>query len=104
MFVATESARALVAAAAAALDDGDDAEVAVRLAAAYALEAAVTAAQGCLQVHGGMGFTWEHPAHRYLRRAKAAEALIAPPDRLRDRAAAALLHQATTVTKGKAHA
>jgi alkylation response protein AidB-like acyl-CoA dehydrogenase len=38
-----------------------------------------------------MGFTWEHPAHRYLRRAKAAEALIALPDRLRERAAVELL-------------
>jgi alkylation response protein AidB-like acyl-CoA dehydrogenase len=41
-----------------------------------------------------MGFTWEHPAHRYLRRAKAAQALIALPDRLRDRVAGDLLSAA----------
>jgi alkylation response protein AidB-like acyl-CoA dehydrogenase len=97
MLVAVESARALVAAAAASLDDpSQDTAVAVDLAAAHALEAAVSVTGGCVQIHGGMGFTWEHPAHRYLRRAKAAEALIALPDRLRDRAAAALL--ATTPT------
>jgi len=92
MFVAVESARALVSAAASACDEDDpDAGTAVALAAANALEAAVTVTQGCVQVHGGMGFTWEHSAHRYLRRAKAAEALIAFPDRLRDRAAKSLL-------------
>jgi alkylation response protein AidB-like acyl-CoA dehydrogenase len=87
MLVAVESARALVAAAAEALDvPSDDTGVAVDLAAAHALEAAVSVTGGCVQIHGGMGFTWEHPAHRYLRRAKAAESLIALPDRLRDRA------------------
>jgi alkylation response protein AidB-like acyl-CoA dehydrogenase len=32
---------------------------------------AVQAAQECVQLHGGIGFTWEHPAHLYLKRAKA---------------------------------
>ncbi|MFA1546047.1 acyl-CoA dehydrogenase family protein [Actinomadura chokoriensis] len=91
MLVAVESARALVAAAAEALDaPSDDTPVAVDLAAAHALDAAVEVAGGCVQIHGGMGFTWEHPAHRYLRRAKAAQALIALPDRLRDRAVSGL--------------
>jgi alkylation response protein AidB-like acyl-CoA dehydrogenase len=95
MLIAVESARALVTAAAAALDEsGPDSGTAVRLAAAEALDAGVTVAQGNLQVHGGMGFTWEHPAHRYLRRAKAAQALIALPDRLRDRVAGDLLSAA----------
>jgi alkylation response protein AidB-like acyl-CoA dehydrogenase len=95
MFVAVESARALVAAAASALDEdagAGETRIAVRLAAAQALDAAVAAAQGSVQIHGGMGFTWEHPAHRYLRRAKAAEALIAFPDRLREQAVTAVLH------------
>jgi alkylation response protein AidB-like acyl-CoA dehydrogenase len=95
MLIAVESARALVTAAAAALDEsGPDSGTAVRLAAAEALDAGVAVAQGNLQVHGGMGFTWEHPAHRYLRRAKAAQALIALPDRLRDRVAGDLLSAA----------
>ncbi|MEU9024437.1 acyl-CoA dehydrogenase family protein [Actinomadura sp. NPDC048394] len=95
MFVAVESARALVAAAAGALDEdpgSSETRIAVRLAAAHALDAAVAATQGCVQIHGGMGFTWEHPAHRYLRRAKGAEALIALPDRLREQAVTAVLH------------
>lgn len=95
MFVEAEAARALVAAAAQTLDnpraDKAETEIAVCLAAAHALDTAVQAAQGCLQAHGGMGFTWEHPAHRYLRRAKAAQASVALPDRLRERAARALL-------------
>lgn len=92
MLVAVESARALVAAAAEELQDpGEGTDATVCLAAAQALEAAVTVTQGCVQVHGGMGFTWEHPAHRYLRRAKAAESLVAVPDRLRERAAGGLL-------------
>ncbi|MFE5027457.1 acyl-CoA dehydrogenase family protein [Streptomyces sp. NPDC056656] len=93
MAVAVASARALVAAAAEALDGPLDAdtEIAVALAASDALDTAVAVAAGCIQVHGGIGFTWELPVHRYLRRAKAAQCLIAQPDRLREQAAHALL-------------
>ena len=66
-------ARAASRYAAACLADGDpDAPVAVALAKSACCEAAVTAAQECVQLHGGIGFTWEHPAHLYLKRAKAA--------------------------------
>ena len=65
-------ARAASRYAAACLADGDpDAPVAVALAKSACCEAAVTAAQECVQLHGGIGFTWEHPAHLYLKRAKA---------------------------------
>ncbi len=47
--------------------------------------------RAALQVHGGIGFTWEHPVHHYLRRAKSSEALIAAPDRLREQAASRLV-------------
>ncbi|MFC1405207.1 MULTISPECIES: acyl-CoA dehydrogenase family protein [Streptacidiphilus] len=104
MAVAVVSARALVAAAAEALDGPPDADtdIAVALAASDALDTAVAVAAGCIQVHGGIGFTWELPAHRYLRRAKAAQSLIAQPDRLRERAARALLDTAppTSVAAG----
>ena len=46
-------------------------KVAVALAKSYCSDAAVQAAQECVQLHGGIGFTWEHPAHLYLKRAKA---------------------------------
>ena len=104
MAVAVASARALVAAAAEALDGplGADTDIAVALAASDALDTAVAVAAGCIQVHGGIGFTWELPAHRYLRRAKAAQSLIAQPDRLREQAAAALLEAAATDAERRA--
>jgi alkylation response protein AidB-like acyl-CoA dehydrogenase len=52
--------------------DDPDTPVAVALAKSACCEAAVAAAQECVQLHGGIGFTWEHPAHLYLKRAKAA--------------------------------
>ncbi|MEU1116875.1 acyl-CoA dehydrogenase family protein [Streptomyces sp. NPDC005879] len=50
---------------------GDDPAVAAALAQAYAAPVAVRAAEEALQLHGGIGMTWEHPVHLYLKRAKA---------------------------------
>jgi alkylation response protein AidB-like acyl-CoA dehydrogenase len=73
-------ARAASRYAAACLADGDpDAPVAVALAKSACCEAAVTAAQECVQLHGGIGFTWEHPAQLYLKRAKAASVAYGTP-------------------------
>jgi alkylation response protein AidB-like acyl-CoA dehydrogenase len=44
---------------------------------------AVKAAEECVQLHGGIGFTWEHPAHLYLKRAKAAALGYGTADRHR---------------------
>ena len=66
-------------AAACLADDDQDAPVAVALAKSACCEAAVTAAQECVQLHGGIGFTWEHPAHLYLKRAKAASVVYGTP-------------------------
>jgi alkylation response protein AidB-like acyl-CoA dehydrogenase len=72
LWVSVTQARAASRYAAACLASGDpDAKVAVALAKAYCSEVAVNAAQECVQLHGGIGFTWEHPAHLYLKRAKA---------------------------------
>ena len=72
VWIAVSQARAASRYAAACLASGDpDAAVAVAVAKAYCSEAAVHAAQECVQLHGGIGFTWEHPAHLYLKRAKA---------------------------------
>ena len=72
LWVSVTQARAASRYAAACLaTDDSDARVAVALAKAYCSEVAVTAAQECVQLHGGIGFTWEHPAHLYLKRAKA---------------------------------
>ena len=59
--------------------DLPDAPVAVALAKSACCEAALAAAQECVQLHGGIGFTWEHPAHLYLKRAKAASVLFGTP-------------------------
>lgn len=48
-----------------------DAPLAVAVAQAYCSGVAVHAAEECVQLHGGIGMTWEHPAHLYLKRAKA---------------------------------
>jgi alkylation response protein AidB-like acyl-CoA dehydrogenase len=72
VWIAVSQARAASRYAAACLASGDpDAAVAVAVAKAYCSETAVYAAQECVQLHGGIGFTWEHPAHLYLKRAKA---------------------------------
>jgi alkylation response protein AidB-like acyl-CoA dehydrogenase len=77
MAVAVESSRAAVWAAAVALDgsDADERRKAVSAAAAHAGPATSEAAQLALQVHGGIGFTWEHDLHLLLRRIKVDEAL-----------------------------
>ena len=72
MLVRTETARSAVHAAAVTIDQPDvgDAARAAAGAALLAGEAAVSNGKACIQVHGGMGFTWEVPAHLYLMRAR----------------------------------
>ncbi|MFJ3279547.1 acyl-CoA dehydrogenase family protein [Streptomyces halstedii] len=70
------SARAAARNAADALATGSpDAPLAVAVAQAHCSRTAVHAAEECVQLHGGIGMTWEHPAHLYLKRAKA-DALV----------------------------
>jgi alkylation response protein AidB-like acyl-CoA dehydrogenase len=89
MLVALEGARSQVLAAAEA--DLEKSGYLADLAAAAALDAAVMATEGALQIHGGIGFTWEHPIHLLLRRAQANAVLIGRADALRNRAAGDLL-------------
>ncbi len=84
VWVAVTQARAAARYAAACLSTGDpDTPVAVALAKAACGEAAVLAAQECVQLHGGIGFTWEHPAHLLLKRAKSGSLALGTPDRHR---------------------
>lgn len=75
MFVRLEVARAAVYAAGATLDTPEvgSVERAVRVAKLKAADAAICNARACVQVHGGMGYTWDIPAHFYLKRAFALE-------------------------------
>jgi len=90
MLVRAEVARAAVDAAAVHLDGSGDGDTgrAVTAAALLAGEAAVKNGKACVQVHGGMGFTWEVDAHLYLKRAVALTALHEGADVLADRMAA----------------
>ncbi|WP_079144117.1 acyl-CoA dehydrogenase family protein [Streptomyces luteocolor] len=66
---------------------GQGAERAGGLALAQGLDALRTAASEAVQLHGGIGFTWEHEAHLYFKRAAGDELLFGPVHRLRARAA-----------------
>ncbi len=72
MVVRTEVARAAVQAAAVTVDQPDvgDARAAAAGAKLLADEAALANGRSCIQVHGGMGFTWEVPAHLAYKRAR----------------------------------
>ncbi len=70
-FVATELARSLAYWAAWCVAERDAERVTAAAAAkAYSAEAAVAACERSIQVLGGIGFTWEHPLHRYYKRAQ----------------------------------
>ncbi|WP_405596880.1 acyl-CoA dehydrogenase [Streptomyces sp. NBC_01410] len=87
MLVRVEQARALTWDAARAVDEAEDVRgLAAALAASVALDAAYSCAKDCIQVLGGIGFTWEHDAHLYLRRALVARQLLGPGDSHRLRA------------------
>lgn len=74
MLLLTESSRSAAYYAAWALNQGTaDARTAVSVAKAYASEAYREVGNRAIQVHGGMGFTWENDIHLYYRRAKASE-------------------------------
>lgn len=84
LWAAISQSRALARYAAACLAEGHpDTPVAVCLAQAQCSDTAVRAAEECVQMHGGIGFTWEHPAHLYLKRAKSSAIAFGTPDRHR---------------------
>ena len=69
-FVETELARSLAYWAAWCVAEGDEqAPIAAAAAKSYAADAAVAACERSIQVHGGIGFTWEHVLHEYYKRA-----------------------------------
>jgi alkylation response protein AidB-like acyl-CoA dehydrogenase len=91
-YAETELARSLAYWAAWCIDhDPVQAPLAAAAASSFAAEAAVRACESAIQTHGGTGFTWEHPLHRYYKRALALEAFGGYPARRREEIAAALL-------------
>lgn len=65
----------------------EDAAIAAALAQAYCNGVAVHAAEECVQLHGGIGMTWEYPAHLYLKRAKSDQLIFGTAYRHRARLA-----------------
>jgi alkylation response protein AidB-like acyl-CoA dehydrogenase len=96
MLLEVESARsAAYYAAWAAADGAADLPLVASLAKAYCSEAYFHVAASNIQVHGGIGFTWEHDAHLYYRRAKSAEVMLGTPASHREVIAGLLLTDAT---------
>ncbi len=77
-------------------EDDEQAAVAAAAAKAFCAEAAVAACERSIQVHGGTGFTWEHPLHRFYKRALWLYGLGSSPTELRAEVADAIV--GTTVT------
>ena len=63
----------------AAAEDNDELPVTACLAKAYCSEAYFHAAAENIQIHGGIGFTWDHDAHLYFKRAKSSELILGDP-------------------------
>ena len=80
MLVETELARsAAYHAGFTAAERPEDLHWAASLAKAHCSEAFMNAAAENIQIHGGIGFTWEHPAHIYFKRAKSSELFLGDP-------------------------
>lgn len=91
MLVETEFARSAAYHAAFAIaDNEEDVFEAAHLAKSYCSEIYFHAAAENIQIHGGMGFTWEHPAHLYFKRARASSILFGDPSEHRLELAAIL--------------
>ena len=84
MLMKVEHSRSAAYYAARVVDDPGELALAAPLAGSLASEAYVWVAGENIQVHGGIGFTWEHDAHIYLKRAKASSLLLGSPHHQRD--------------------
>jgi alkylation response protein AidB-like acyl-CoA dehydrogenase len=88
MLMMVESARSAAFYASALASQGDaNIDEAASSAKAFCSDTFFHCASENIQIHGGIGFTWEHPAHLYFKRAKATEALFGDPAFHRERVA-----------------
>ncbi|MEV1025171.1 acyl-CoA dehydrogenase family protein [Streptomyces sp. NPDC050264] len=101
MLVRVECARSAARYACSAVGrPGREASAAAAVARAYCSEAYTHAAKENLQIHGGIGFTWEHDAHLFLRRAKTDELLFSSPREERARLAVLVDREASSADVG----
>ena len=95
MFLQTESARSAAYYAAWAVSENDpSASLAVSIAKAYCSDASREVGNRGIQVHGGIGFTWEHNLHLYYKRAKSSEIMFGDANYHRERIAHHVIDQA----------
>ncbi|RYY47334.1 MAG: acyl-CoA dehydrogenase [Sphingomonadales bacterium] len=94
MMVSVESARSAALLAAAAIDGGDDPAEACSIARAWCSDEYLHCAGQAIQLHGGIGFTWEHPAHRYFKRARSSATWLGAATEHRERVAARIIPEA----------
>jgi alkylation response protein AidB-like acyl-CoA dehydrogenase len=95
MLLEVELAKSAAYYAAAALDDGDaDIAATAALAKAAASEAYVQTAIHAVQIHGGIGFTWDNDTHLWFKRAKASEVLLGDAHLHRERMMRAMMAEA----------
>jgi len=100
MYLETESSRSAVYYAGWALEENSpDASAAVSIAKMYASDAARTVGNRGIQIHGGMGFTWENDLHLYYRRAKASETAFGDATFHRERIASMVIDSANVTGK-----
>lgn len=100
MYLETESSRSAVYYAGWALEENSpDAATAVSIAKMYASDAARTVGNRGIQIHGGMGFTWENDVHLYYRRAKASETAFGDSTFHRERIASMVIDSGSVVAK-----
>jgi alkylation response protein AidB-like acyl-CoA dehydrogenase len=100
MYLETESSRSAVYYAAWALEENaPDAATAVSIAKMYASDAGRTVGNRGIQIHGGMGFTWENDLHLYYRRAKASENAFGDASFHRERIASMVIDSGSVSAK-----
>jgi alkylation response protein AidB-like acyl-CoA dehydrogenase len=101
MYLETESSRSAVYYAGWALEENaPDAAAAVSIAKMYCSDAARTVGNRGIQIHGGMGFTWENDLHLYYRRAKASETAFGDATYHRERLATMVIDSGSVSAKG----
>jgi len=100
MYLETESARSAVYYAAWAVEhESPDAAAAASIAKIYTSDAARTVGNRAIQIHGGMGFTWENDIHLYYRRAKSSETMFGDATFHRERLATHVIDAGSTAAQ-----
>ncbi|MCC6925695.1 acyl-CoA dehydrogenase family protein [Novosphingobium sp.] len=95
MMIEIEQARSAVYWAACAVDEqSDEAGIALHAAKSFAADTMFMCAGNMIQLHGGIGFTWEHDAHLYFKRARALQTMLGSGNAHREQVATMILGEA----------